>query len=133
MIVADTRSAHLRLILVSADKEQVSCLKRDLQNSNYLYAFYHMDSPDTLVADVQAQLARGVSRLPLVLIVNHSFAKSDCEILVRYASEAKKTMAIECVVTDPPKDGMARTRLQRLGARLFDGNPAEIPMELSVH
>jgi hypothetical protein len=133
MIVPDERAAHLQLILVSGDKAQLNALMRDLKNSNYLYAFSHFDDSNTLVAGVQAQMTRGAGRIPLILIINHKFAGSNCETLVRYAQEAKKNMAIECVVTDLPKSTKAREQLHRLGARLFDGDPAEMPLELSLH
>jgi hypothetical protein len=133
MIVPDQRAAQLQLILVSGDKAQARALTRDLQESRYLYAFSHLDERASLVANVKAQIALVGRRLPIVLIINHKFAGSQCEILVRQANEAKKTMAIECVVTDLSADIQARARLHRLGARLFDGDPAEISMELSLH
>jgi hypothetical protein len=133
MVIRTSETAQIQLILASGEKAQARSLMRDLQASKYVYQFAHNANRKTLVADVKAQIARSKGNLPIVLVINSKFAGTSCETLLRFARDASKAMAIECVVTNPPADDSARTRLAKLGARLFDGEVGEILAEPALH
>ncbi len=133
MVIRTSETAEIQLILATGEEAQARALLRDLQASKYAYHFARNTDPETLVADVKAQIARTKIGLPTVLVINSKFAGTCCETLLRLVRDAAKVMAIECIVTNLPADRTARARLARLGARLFDGEVSEILAEPALH
>jgi len=133
MIVEDAVSAQFELILASDDPVQVRRLLSDLQASKYAYSFVGLSVREALVETACRQILKNAGTIPTVVVINHAFAGADCEALLQLALNASQIAAIECVVTNPPSDGGARERLIRLGAKLFDGEPGDASMLLTLH
>jgi len=133
MIVEDAVAAQIELILASDDPVQVRRLLSDLQASKYAYSFVSLSVREALLEAACRQILKNAGTTPTVLVINHAFAGAECEALLQLALNASQIAAIECVVTNPPSDSTARARLIRLGAKLFDGEPGDESVFLTLH
>jgi len=133
MVVEDAASAQIELILASDDPRQTRQLLSDLQSSKHAYSFVNLSVREALVEAACRQILKNAGKLPSVMVINHDFAGTDCEILLQLAMNASAIAAIACVVTNPPAESNARERLVSLGARLFDGEPEGEQVPLILH
>jgi hypothetical protein len=133
MVVEDAAVAQIELILASDDSKQTQQLLTDLQASRYTYSFVCLFVREALLEAACRRILRNAGNTPSVIVINHAFAGPDCEALLQLARNASPIAAVECVVTDPPSDSMARAKLIRLGARLFQGERHSELMLLTLH
>lgn len=133
MITNDLATAQILFLLASDNRTQQQELKRDLQRSKYRYRLVLHSDKATLVESVKRQIAENDGKLPAVLVINYRFARKDCDTLLELVRRIRKSAAMECVVTNPPKPGHLREALVDLGARLFDSESGLAMAELTLH
>ena len=130
MLSRDTTTAQIQLILASNDRTQLRALKSDLRSSKYAYFFVNLMQRDTLLRSVKSQIEQNGGRIPIVLVLDFKFVTKDARALLELVSTASRSLAIECVVTDPPEDTQTREMLTSFGARLFDNDASSLEMTL---
>jgi hypothetical protein len=131
MLSRDAATAQIQLILASNDRTQRLALEGDLRSSKFAYFFVNLAQRDTLLVSVKNQIEQNRGKIPIVLVLDFKFVTKDARALLELARAASRSLAIECVVTNPPKDAQTREILTSLGARLFDNDASSL--ELTLH
>lgn len=130
MITTDLASAQILFLLVTDDNRQIASLTADLQRSRYRYGLATCAGPATMTHWLEQQIESNDGRLPIILLIDDRFARSNSRSLLQLAKDAGKRTAIQSIVTHPPTATGKRQELLALGARLFD---SEETGELIVH
>jgi hypothetical protein len=130
MLAHDTATAQIQLILASNDRTRLRALQSDLRSSKFAYFFVNLVQRETLLSAVKTQIRQNGGKIPIVLVLDFRFARKDASALLEIVRAASRSLAIECVITDPPEDARTRERLSSLGARLFDNDASSLEMTL---
>ena len=86
---------------------------------------------DTLLSSVKTGIEQNGGKIPIVLVLDFKFVSKDASALLEIVRAASRSLAIECVITDPPADARTRGMLTSLGARLFDNDASSL--EITLH
>lgn len=132
MLVQDVNSAQITIILASNDDVQAGQLRRDLLASKFVYFFVVLRDRVALVDVMARHIATNGGKTPIVIVLDHKFAMTDCDIILAAICGFPNAESIASVVINPPMDHETRERLKAAGARLYDGGFAEVAKQFTL-
>ncbi len=122
----------IKVILVTDDRAHAELMLGAFARSPYPCVFVALGSRETLAAELEAELETVRGRLPVIVMIDFSFVLDACEAVLVQIAALKGDMAIECLVTRPPKNDPLCDRLREQGVFVFRTEPHPLPV-LELH
>lgn len=116
-----TGATQIEVVLISNDYAHARALLEDLDESRHTFLVTQITQPDFVFDELERAIEGARFRRPVLVFIDFAAVSDDADGLVALVGEKQRVMAIECIVTRPPRDAARRERLRALGATLFEG------------
>ena len=133
MLAPSLDTAQIRIVLISADQTQISCISNDIKISKIRYLFIVLSKPGELFFNIYSEFKNIRNTIPTVFIFDYKFSSYFIKSMIESLKDIENAAPVDFVIMDAPDDPALRLRLQRLGATLYQSGAEVRSGELTLH